>query len=318
MKKISIVVPVYFNALSLPHLFSRLKDVANQVKVYQFEFVFVDDGSKDTSYKLLAEFAEQDSRAIVVKLSRNFGSFRAILAGLEYATGDCAAIISADLQDPPELVIQMIEKWEQGDKVIMAVREKREDSFLVRFFAKIYYLLMRRFALPDMPTGGFDFVLIDRKIIEILKTSKEKNTSLMGLILWCGFKRSILYYTRKKREHGKSMWTLSKKLKYFVDSFVAFSYAPIRFFQLIGIGLALLGFLYAIFIIIRRILYGFPIPGISALIVITLVIGAVQLLMIGVIGEYLWRNVDEVKNRPVFIVESVLTKGCNQHKEAGF
>lgn len=312
MKKISVVIPVYFNELNLPHLFPRLINVAEQNSNYQFEFVFTDDGSEDDSYKLLHEFAEKDNRVIVIKLSRNFGSFMAILAGLEHSTGDCAAIISADLQDPPELITEMIQRWEAGNKVVMGVRERREDSFLTNFFAKIYYYLMRRFALKNMPLGGFDFVLIDKKIIDILVTIKEKNASLMGLILWSGFQKSIIYYTRKKREHGKSMWTLSKKIKYFVDSFVAFSYAPIRFFQFIGIGLSFLGFIYAIFIAIRKILYGFPVPGISALIIISLVIGGIQLIMLGIIGEYLWRNADETKKRPVFIVESIFSKN-KQH-----
>lgn len=312
MKKISVVIPVYFNELNLPHLFPRLINVAEQNSNYQFEFVFTDDGSEDDSYKLLHEFAAKDNRVIVIKLSRNFGSFMAILAGLEHSTGDCAAIISADLQDPPELITEMIQKWEAGNKVVMGVRERREDSFLTNFFAKIYYYLMRRFALKNMPLGGFDFVLIDKKIVDILTMIKEKNASLMGLILWSGFQKSIIYYTRKKREQGKSMWTLSKKIKYFVDSFVAFSYAPIRFFQFIGISLSFLGFIYAIFIAIRKILYGFPVPGISALVIINLVIGGIQLIMLGIIGEYLWRNADETKKRPVFIVESIFSKN-KQH-----
>jgi dolichol-phosphate mannosyltransferase len=314
MKKISIVIPVYFNELNLPHLFPRLLNVADQNSNYQFEFVFVDDGSGDLSYPLLREFAEKDNRAVVIKLSRNFGSFRAILAGLEYSTADCAAIISADLQDPPELIPQMIEKWEDGNKVVMAVRERREDHVISQYFSRIYYSLMRRFALKSMPIGGFDFVLIDRKIINILTTIKEKNTSLMGLILWSGFQQSIIHYTRRKREHGKSMWTLSKKIKYFIDSFVAFSYAPIRLFQFLGIGLSFLGFIYAVFISIRRIIYGFPVPGLSALLIIILVVGGVQLIMLGILGEYLWRNVDETKKRPVFIVESVFRKKLDAYK----
>ncbi len=306
MKKIAIVIPVYFNELNLPHLLPRLVDVAKKVPQYDFEFIFVDDGSKDSSYDILCDFAKQDSRVVVVKLSRNFGSFTAILAGLTYSEGDCAAIISADLQDPPELIVQMVEKWESGDKVVLAVREQREESFIKRKLASIYYKLMQKYALPDMPGSGFDFVLIDRKIINILIEIKEKNTSLMGLILWTGFKRSILYYTRKKREHGRSMWTLRKKIKYFIDSFVAFSYAPIRFMQYLGSTVAFLGFMYSVFIAIRKIVYGFPVPGLSALIIITLIIGGVQLIMLGILGEYLWRNVDEVKRRPPFIVESIL------------
>jgi dolichol-phosphate mannosyltransferase len=317
MKKISIIIPVYFNQLNLPHLFRRLVDLADKALAYQFEFIFVDDNSGDASYSLLREFAEKDQRAIVLKLSRNFGSFEAIRAGLHYSSCDCAVMISADLQDPPELIPQLLEEWEKGNKVVMAVRQRRGDPLTVRLFARAYYLLMRRFALRDMPAGGFDFALIDRRIIDILKTIKEKNTSLMGLILWSGFQRSIVYYTRTKREHGESMWTMTKKIKYFIDSFVAFSYAPIRLFQCLGFGLALIGFAYAVFIAILRIIYKFPVPGLSALIVITLIIGGVQLIMLGVIGEYLWRNADDAKNRPLFIVEDTFPKGRQDDDKAG-
>jgi dolichol-phosphate mannosyltransferase len=317
MKKISIIIPVYFNELSLPHLFSRLAAMADKASGYQFEFIFVDDHSGDASYSLLREFAGKDRRAAVLKLSRNFGSFYAIRAGLQYSSSDCAVIISADLQDPPELIPQLIEQWEQGKKVVMAVRKDREDSWHVRLLATAYYSLMRRFALHDMPVGGFDFVLIDRRIIDILTEIKEKNTSLMGLILWSGFQRGIVYYTRKKREHGTSKWTMTKKIKYFIDSFVAFSYAPIRLFQLVGIGLAFVGFLYALFIAFRRIIYDFPVPGLSALIVITLIIGGVQLIMLGVIGEYLWRNADDAKNRPLFIIEDTFPKELHDKDAAG-
>ncbi len=304
--RLSVVVPVYFNELNLPHLFPRLAAAAAGDPGVDFEFLFVDDGSGDGSLAILRDQADRDPRVRIVKLSRNFGSFTACLAGLSHATGDAAVIISADLQDPPELITDMIARWRSGFKVVMAARESRDEPWLQRLLASTYYGLLRRYALPDMPSGGFDFVLIDRKVIDVITAIQEKNTSLMGLILWTGFRRTVIPYERRAREHGRSMWTLRRKIKYFIDSFVAFSYAPIRFVQYLGIAVSLGGFGYALFIAYHRIAYGFPVPGLSALIIITLVLGGVQLLTLGTLGEYLWRSVDETKRRPVFIVDEVI------------
>jgi len=314
MKIVSIIIPVYFNEQNLPHLFGRLTQVARQTSGFQFEFIFVEDGSTDSSYELLCEFAGKDDRAKIVKLSRNFGSFTAAFAGLCHCTGDCAVIMAADLQDPPELIIKMLDQWLLGNDVVIAARKGRAESLLKRTFAGIYYRLMRRYALPDMPKGGFDFVLIDRKVVDVVSAIKEKNTSLMALILWTGFKRNIMYYERRPREHGRSMWTMGKKVKYLIDSFVAFSYAPIRLMQYLGIIIAILGFLYSILIAFQKIFYGFPVPGLSALVIIVLLIGGVQLIMLGVIGEYLWRNVDETKKRPPFIVDEIFSKDSSDKK----
>ena len=172
-----------------------------------------------------------------------------------------------------------------------------------KMFARGYYSIFRRFALPQMPKGGFDFCMIDRKVINIICSIEEKNTSLMGLILWSGFSRKILYYDRLEREHGKSMWTIGKKLKYFVDSFVAFSFAPVRLATFFGFIVSFLGFLYALFLIYERIFYNSVIQGITALIVIVLFVGGIQLIMLGIFGEYLWRILDESRKRPAFLID---------------
>ena len=306
MKKISVVVPVYFNQSSLAQLFEKLSAVARTIADYDFEFVFVDDGSGDDSYASLRTIAQTDKRVKVVKLSRNFGSFNACLAGLIYVTGDCAILLSADLQDPPELVPQMVDRWRQGYETVMATRRNREDGPFVKFTSAIYYSLLRKFALPTMPKGGFDFVLIDKKVIEVIKRIDERNTSLMGLILWTGFNQTTISYDRKARPFGKSRWTIQRKIKYFLDSFVSFSHAPVHFMQLLGISLAILGALYSIFIAYQKIRYGFPVPGISALIVIVLILNGAIMVMLGVLGEYLWRNVDETKRRPNYVVSEVI------------
>jgi len=303
--KISVIIPVYYNEDSLPNLFSHLTKVSEEQERWQFEFVFVDDGSGDSSLKLLKEFAERDNRVKVIKLSRNFGSFTAVLAGYTHCTGDCAVMISADLQDPPELIPKMLDLWLQGNKVVIAARESRKDKLFQRIISGIYYRLMRRFALPDMPIGGFDFVLIDRVIINIIVEVKEKNTSLMGLILWTGFKRTIIYYTREARKGGVSRWTLKKKVNYFIDSFVAFSYSPIRIMQYLGAAVGLSALVYAAFIIYNRIYFDIPVNGWSSLMVVILLIGALQFFMLGIVGEYIWRIVDETKKRPTFIVDEI-------------
>jgi len=303
-KNVSIIVPVYHNEESLPLLINKFEKIAGENNNYEFEFIFVDDYSKDNSYEILLNyFYASKFKVKLIKLSKNHGSFTACLAGLMKAEGDCAVIIAADLQDPPELIPEMLTLWEKDNEVVMASRNSRGDPFISKLFSKIYYKALRKFAIKEMPGGGFDFVLIDRKIINIICDIKEKNTSLMGLVLWIGFKREIIYYDRKARQHGKSMWTFAKKLKYFVDSFVAFSFFPIRLATIVGFFVSALGFLYAIFLIYDRFINKNLIQGITALIVIILFLGGIQLITLGIFGEYLWRILDESRNRPAFIID---------------
>lgn len=305
MSLLSVVIPVYFNEESLPILYEGLDKVSQDLKRVSFEFIFVDDGSGDKSFDVLKKLSERDNRIRIVKLSRNFGSFVACLAGLSYAKGDCAAIIAADLQDPPELLIRFYEKWEGGSKIVCAGRESREDNKIKILFSKIYYYLLKLIAIKEMPSGGFDSVLIDRKVIDVLVNVKEKNTSLMGQILWTGFNRDIIYYCKKERKHGKSMWTLSKKIKYFIDSFLAFSYFPIRAISLLGIVFAFLAFIFGIYIIFQKIFFSVSVQGFTTLIVVILFTAGIQMIMLGVVGEYLWRNLDETRKRPIFIVDEI-------------
>ncbi len=306
-KMISIIVPVYFNEGSLSVLCKKFEEVAQNNSSYNFEFIFVDDYSKDRSYEILYQYYLTSAFTVkLIKLSKNHGSFTACLAGLTKSSGNASVIIAADLQDPPEMITDMIKKWEEGNLVVMAARNSREDPAMSKFFSKIYYKILRKFALKDMPEGGFDFVMLDRKVVDIITEIKEKNTSLMGLVLWAGFKRTILYYDRKAREHGKSMWTFTKKLKYFVDSFVAFSFVPIRLATLFGFIVSVLGFLYALYIIYDKFVNKNLIQGIAALIVIILFMGGIQLIMLGIFGEYLWRILDETRKRPTFIIDTYL------------
>ena len=306
MKTVSIVVPVYYNELNLPHLFPRLLGLADANPQYEFEYIFVDDGSGDNSFKVLAEMAKRDSRVRVVKLSRNFGSNAAVLAGLHYVSGDCVATIAADLQDPPELITTMLRRWETGKKVVLAAREARDDPLLNRLLSGAFYWLFRRFAIREMPANGCDFTLVDRKVADMLVQIGEKNPYLIGLILWLGFDRDVVYYKRQKRELGKSRWTFAKRVKYFIDALVSFTYVPMRLVSALGIVLALAGFMWAVVVVLNRILAGVPVQGWASLMTVVLVVSGVQLLTLGIFGEYLWRNFEETRKRPSFVVDQLI------------
>ncbi|WP_138755235.1 glycosyltransferase family 2 protein [Paenibacillus sinopodophylli] len=304
-KLFSIVIPIYYNELNIPYTVPRLKKLQELFSDYELEFIFVDDGSKDNSLELLLQERENDKRIKVIKLSKNFGSMSAVQAGLQYATGDCVGIISADLQDPPELFAEMIARWETGKKVVMAVRAGREESFSQKLFSKTYYFLMNRMALKNYPNGGFDFVLIDRQVVQEINQIKEKNTNIMSLIFWLGYSQDTISYIRQERKHGKSKWTLNKKIKLFVDSFVSFSYAPIRLMSAIGVFTAMISFLYGMFVILNAVFGYIPLEGWATIIaLITFLLGLIM-VMLGIIGEYLWRILDESRKRPAYIIDEI-------------
>jgi dolichol-phosphate mannosyltransferase len=305
MNKLSLVIAAYNEELNLPKLYERIVGMDWRALEMEIELVIVDDHSRDRTLQILGELAAKDARVKWLRFSRNFGSHKAFAAGLEFATGDCAVILAADLQDPPETVPQLLEKWRTGAKVVWAVRGAREgESSATRLLSRIYYELMRRYAVAEMPETGADFLLMDRVVLEALRGAPERNTSLLGLIQWMGFDQAQITYTKEARHAGVSKWTLSKRLKLAVDSFVSFSYAPIRMMSGFGFLFALLGFLYALLLAVRRICYGAPIEGWTSLICVVLVVSGVQLVMLGVLGEYLWRTFDESRRRPRYIIES--------------
>ncbi|HJR79980.1 MAG TPA: glycosyltransferase family 2 protein [Anaerolineales bacterium] len=308
MSLISIIVPVFNNASSLPDLLERFQALAAKNANDQFEFIFVDDGSLDNSFSVLESLLQKDARIQIVKLSRNFGSNAALLAGLGHTRGDAVAAIAADLQDPPELINDMLLDWRQGHKVVLAARQSRDDEFLTTLLADTFYSLFRRFAIKTMPEHGFDFFLIDRQVCNLINEIQENNAYLMGLILWLGFSPKVIYYHRQAREkrYGQSMWTTAKKIKYFLDSFVAFSYFPVRAASVIGIVLSAAGLVYAAIVIALRLATSVQPEGWASLMIVVLIVSGVQMLMIGILGEYLWRNLDETRRRPRFIVESIL------------
>ncbi|MFH1292182.1 MAG: glycosyltransferase family 2 protein [bacterium] len=306
MYKLSIVVPVYFNETNLPETVPALQAVLKSMPDMDGEIIFIDDGSKDNSFPILQQFADRDSRIKVIRLARNFGAHMALLAGLDLASGDCLSIIMADLQDPPELITEMVHKWRSGYKIVIAERTNREDGLLDRIFAGIFWRFMLRFAICTIPRGGFDFVLFDKAVKDILIDMREKNSHLMTQILWTGFSTSIIPYTRVRRKLGKSKWTFSKKLKLFIDSALAFSYLPVRIMSAIGITTAMIGFISAVIIAIERIIFGQPVQGWTSLMIVVLILGGLQMIMMGIIGEYLWRTYDETRKRPLYVVAETI------------
>ena len=306
MKTLSIVIPVYYNEGNLNPLYDDLKEkVFNKLGSYGFDYelVLVDDGSGDNSYAVMKELAKKDDKITTVHLSRNFGSHAAILAGLAHCTGDCAAMKAADLQEPSEMILTMLDEYINGYNVVLAVREDREEGFFQKLFANAYYGVVRRFALENMPKGGFDCFLIDRKVIDVLNIMEEKNTTLMGQILWSGFKTKEIGYLRLKREIGKSRWTLKKKIKLFMDSLFGFSYFPIQFISSVGFIMFIASLVWALIILISRLTGNIDVSGYTALALIMLGGFGVILISLGIMGEYLWRMFDATRKRPPYIVE---------------
>jgi dolichol-phosphate mannosyltransferase len=309
MKKLSIIIPVYFNELNLNKTYNVLeKDVLLKLPNlgFDYEIIFIDDGSKDHSFKILKELKSKNDKIKIIKLSRNFGGTNASLAGIFKSSGDCLSVISADLQDPPEIIIKMLEKWQEGYKTCIASRESRHDPIIDKFFSNLFYKIFRKIALKDMPSGGFDFFLIDRQVIDFIKQSNEKNSSFHGQIIWSGFKTFELKYTRQKREDGKSKWTFAKKFKYFIDYIVAFSYTPIRFVSLFGIFISFCSFVYLAVIIFNYFNNDIEIRGWASIFSLILFTSGIQMASIGIIGEYIWRSLDQARARPNFIIDDII------------
>ncbi len=305
-KIISIVVPVYFNEPNLPDTIPQLLALTKSLPGYDLELIFVEDGSKDRSLEILLDARKQSPRQIkVVKLTRNFGTMAALQAGLTVASGDCVGVIAADLQDPPELFLEMTRHWERGVKAIFAVRSDREEALVQKFFSNLYYALVNRFAVPGYPPGGFDFFLVDRQVVEEVNKIHEKNTNLMTLIFWLGYQAVFIPYVRRKRVKGESRWTFAKKVKLFVDTFASFSYFPIRLFSFLGIIYAVLSFTYGLVILFSWLTFGIEVQGwVPMMLVLTFTAG-LQMTLLGILGEYLWRTLDEARGRPFYVIDTI-------------
>ena len=307
MSKISIVVPVYYNSDTLMLLYQDMKEKI-LTKLGDYEIVFTDDGSKDNSWEIMNQIREIDDNVKCVKLSRNFGEHAALLAGLSICTGDCAVTKQADLQEDSEIILEMYESWKQGNKVVLAVRADRDEPAIKKFFASIYYAIIHKFVDKNMPLGGCDCYLIDRKVIQVLELLDEKNSSLTLQVLWAGFKTDRIYFHRKDREVGESKWTFSKKFKLVMDSMMSFSYFPIRFISGMGFVFFLASVLWIIEIFYEAMVIGTPIKGWASLMCLVLFSSGIIMVMLGIIGEYVWRALDASRNRPPFLIDEICEK----------
>lgn len=305
----SIVVPVYFNEGSLAFLFSELdKEVFQQLPGRRGEIIFVDDGSGDGSFNILAELQRKHpDRVRVIKLSRNFGQVNAIWCGLVHSSGMVAAVISADGQDPAAMIKEMVTTYfENGSEVVICTRTDRDESAWRKLTSAIFYRLMRNLCFSNMPVGGFDFFTLGSKAREALLSNYQQHGFLQGQILRLGFNPHFIAYNRRSREHGESRWTFAKKLTYLLDGVIGYSFFPLRMMSFFGIFMALVGFMYAVIVFINRLVSGNPVQGWAPLMMVILVMGGVQMIMLGVIGEYLWRTKSQVTAAPPYIIETVL------------
>jgi polyisoprenyl-phosphate glycosyltransferase len=304
---ISIVIPVYYNEGSLIKTFEKVKQILDKNNhINSYEIIFIDDGSKDNSLKKLKSIKDTNSNVKIIKLTRNFGQVYAIYAGYQIAQGDVVVTLSADLQDPPELISQMIDEHVNNEyEIVVCTRENREENYIRRITSKIFYILMKNLSFPNMPAGGFDFALLSKKVIDYMNNSIEVNPFWQGQILWSGYSIQFIPYTRRKREIGKSRWTFGKKLKYLIDGVLGYSYLPIRLISLIGILIFLIGIFYSIVITFNYFFGDTPFKGWAPIVILILLLSGFQLLTLGFIGEYLWRTLDQVRNRPKYIVEKI-------------
>lgn len=301
--KISFCVAVYQNkgAVSLTH--EKIRGVFTETLTDdEYEIVFVDDGSTDGSLDELISLHEEDPQHVrVVTFTRNFGQMAAILAGLHEATGDAIINVSADLQDPISLIPEMVQKWKSGDEIVICHRRDRADDFLSRLYSKFAYGLLR-IAVPSIPEGGFDFVLMDRNVVDVFNSIDVRHRFFQGDLLWTGYRTSLIPYVRIERTIGKSQYNFSKKLKNFLDGLIDASYLPIRFISMAGIITAGLGLFYAFTIVIAWFFGDTPFTGWAPLMIVILLVGGMIMVMLGVIGEYIWRINEEVRKRPNYLI----------------
>ncbi|MBW4655474.1 MAG: glycosyltransferase family 2 protein [Kaiparowitsia implicata GSE-PSE-MK54-09C] len=299
---LSVVIPLFNEASNIEHLFERLEAVLNRLSL-SYEIVCVDDGSRDNTLGLLIGHRYRNPRIKVLSLSRNFGKEIALSAGLDYTVGAAVVPMDADLQDPPELIETLLAKWREGFSVVYAVRRSRQgDDWLKRTTARAFYRVIHRMSDVSIPQDTGDFRLLDRQIVNILKQMPERTRFMKGLFAWVGFKQTAVLYDRPPRLDGRSSWNYWKLWNFALDGIVSFSQIPLKIWSYIGLGISVLALLYALFLVIRTLILGVDVPGYASLMVAVLTLGGMQLITMGILGEYLGRVYEEVKARPLYIV----------------
>jgi len=298
---ISLIVPCWNEeqmvALFLSETSQAIKDIDAD-----FEFLFIDDGSSDDTYGALKKLADTDKRVRILRLSRNFGSFPAISAGMHHASGDAIICMAADLQDPPSLIVRLVECWQAGNDIVWAAIDGRGDSYFQTLFSGLFYSVIRRIALHNMPPRGMNVGLFSRRVIDIYNALPERDSIPFFTILKLGFPQAQISYDRQARRVGTSGWSFWARIRSAVDVVVTFSYAPVRLISTVGFLAAVVGVIYALVIIIQSLLFGVEVSGWSSLMVVLLLVSGIQMVTLGFIAEYLWRQSKQVRREPRYIV----------------
>ncbi len=311
MKKVTILIPAYNEEKSLPLLYPELKQLMDSMEGYEWEILFVNDGSKDHTLEMLYELREADKRVNIVNLSRNFGKESAMLAGFDYANGDCMIIMDADLQDPPSLIPQMLEYWEEGYEDVYAKRANRgKESFIRKSFSLLFYKILDSSTRFDILQNVGDFRLLDRICINALKKLRENERYTKGMFCWIGYKKKEIIFDRGDRVAGESNWNFWSLFELAIEGITSFTTAPLRFATILGALSSVCAFIYMIYFLVKTLVWGDPIQGFPTIIIVVLFLGGIQLLSIGIIGEYLGRIFNETKNRPTYLCHDYNGERC--------
>jgi glycosyltransferase involved in cell wall biosynthesis len=303
-KKISILIPAYNEQEVLSHLYERLNKLAGETSDYSFEFLFVNDGSRDRTLEIIKSYAAKDPRVAYVNLSRNFGKETAMIAGLDHVTGDATVIIDADLQDPPELIPKMIAYWEEGyDDVYARGNSRQGETWLKKATSTAFYKVLQKSTRIPIQQDTGDFRLLDRRCVEALKQIRESQRYTKGMFSWIGYKKKEITYDRDPRVAGESKWNYLQLINLAIEGIVSFTTSPLRLSTYVGLLVSLLAFLYVLYLVVRTLLYGTDLAGYPSMMAVILFLGGVQLLSLGIIGEYIGRIFNETKGRPLYFVE---------------
>ncbi len=303
MKKITIIIPAYNEEESLPMLIDRIKKIMDSMNKYDFEILFVNDGSKDKTLSIIKKIRENDKRISYVDFSRNFGKEIAMIAGLDYATGDCVIFMDADLQDPPELIPELVKYWEQGyDDVYAKRRSRKGETWLKKFTSKMYYKVLQKTTRIEIQKDTGDFRLLDRRCVNALKKLRESERNTKSMFSWIGYKKKEVLYDRDPRIAGTTKWNYIKLIDLAIDGITSFTTSPLRFSTYIAIPTFLVLFVYFIYVIVKCFVIKQAIQAFQAIILLILFFSGVQILLFGIVGEYLGRIFNETKNRPLYLV----------------
>lgn len=303
MKKISVIIPAYNEEESLPILKQRMEKLMNSMENYEFEILFINDGSKDNTINIIKEMREEDNRINYVDFSRNFGKEIAMIAGLDYATGDCAIFMDADLQDPPELIPELVKYWEQGyDDVYAKRRSRKGETWLKKFTSKMYYKILQKTTKIEIQKDTGDFRLVDKRCVNALKKLREAERNTKSMFSWIGYKKKEVLYDRDPRVAGKTKWNYIKLIDLAIDGITSFTTSPLRISTYIAIPTFFLLFGYFIYVIAKCFVIKQAIQAFQAIILLILFFSGVQILLFGIVGEYLGRIFNETKNRPLYLV----------------